>query len=160
MTGSDPAPRSREAFIDRRARRIANSRSVTLGLALTFLGLALVGAIVIRLADTHDFPSLGLAVWWALQTVTTVGYGDVVPTSDVGRVIGGIEMVLGVSFFAFLTASVTSSVTQRMGVSAQQDDRAHREQNTQRLLDALTETQRAIAALDTRLAHIESKIDP
>ena len=160
MTGSDPAPRSREAFIDRRARRIANSRSVTLGLALTFLGLALVGAIVIRLADTHDFPSLGLAVWWALQTVTTVGYGDVVPTSDVGRVIGGIEMVLGVSFFAFLTASVTSSVTQRMGASAQLDDRAHREQNTQRLLDALTETQRAIADLDKRMAHIESKIDP
>ena len=160
MTGSDPAPRSREAFIDRRARRIANSRSVTLGLALTFLGLALVGAIVIRLADGHDFPSLGLAVWWALQTVTTVGYGDVVPTSDVGRVIGGIEMVLGVSFFAFLTASVTSSVTQRAGASAQLDDRAHREQNTQRLLDALTETQRAIADLDTRMAHIESKIDP
>ena len=160
MTGSDPAPRSREAFIDRRARRIANSRSVTLGLALTFLGLALVGAIVIRLADSHDFPSLGLAVWWALQTVTTVGYGDVVPTSDVGRVIGGIEMVLGVSFFAFLTASVTSSVTQRMGASAQLDDRAHREQNTQRLLDALAETQRAIADLDTRMAHIESKIDP
>ena len=160
MTGSDPAPRSREAFIDRRARRIANSRSVTLGLALTFLGLALVGAIVIRLADTHDFPSLGLAVWWALQTVTTVGYGDIVPTSDVGRVIGGIEMVLGVSFFAFLTASVTSSVTQRMGATAQLDDRAHREQNTQRLLDALTETQRAIADLDKRMAHIESKIDP
>ena len=160
MTGSDPAPRSREALIDRRARRIANSRSVTLGLALTFLGLALVGAIVIRLADGQNFPSLGLAVWWALQTVTTVGYGDVVPTSDVGRVIGGIEMVLGVSFFAFLTASVTSSVTQRMGASAQLDDRAHREQNTQRLLDALTETQRAIADLDTRMAHIESKIDP
>ena len=47
-----------------------------------------------------------------------------------------------------------------MGASAQQDDRAHREQNTQRLLDALTETQRAIADLDTRMAHIESKIDP
>ena len=159
MTGSDPVQRSREAFIDRRARRIANSRSVTLGLALTFLGLALVGAIVIRLADGKNFPSLGLAVWWALQTVTTVGYGDVVPTSDVGRVIGGIEMVLGVSFFAFLTASVTSSVTQRAGEGAQQDDRAHREQNTQRLLDALAETQRAIADLDTRMAHIESKID-
>lgn len=160
MTGRDPAPRSREAFIDRRARKIATSRSVTLGLALTFLGLALIGAVVIRIFDGHNFPSLGLAVWWALQTVTTVGYGDVVPTSNIGRVIGGIEMVLGVSFFAFLTASVTSNVTQRAGASAQLDDRAHREQNTQRLLDALTETQRAIAALDTRMAHIESKIDP
>ena len=159
MTGSDPAPRSREAFIDRRARRIANSRSVTLGLALTFLGSPC-RSHRDPASDGHNFPSLGLAVWWALQTVTTVGYGDVVPTSNVGRVIGGIEMVLGVSFFAFLTASVTSSVTQRAGASAQLDDRAHREQNTQRLLDALTETQRAIADLDTRMAHIESKIDP
>jgi voltage-gated potassium channel len=160
MTGSDSGPRSREAFIDRRARKIASSRSVTLGLALTFLGLALIGAIVIRLADRQNFPSLGLAVWWALQTVTTVGYGDIVPTSNVGRVIGGAEMVLGVSFFAFLTAIVTSTVTQRAGASAQQDDREHREHNTQRILDALTEAQRALAELDTRIAHIESRIAP
>jgi hypothetical protein len=57
-------------------------------LALTFVALALVGAIVIRIADAHNFPSLGLAVWWALQTVTTVGYGDVVPSTSAGRVVG------------------------------------------------------------------------
>ncbi len=151
---------SGESFVDRRARKIADSRSVTLGLAATFLALSLVGAIVIRIADGHNFPSFGLAVWWALQTVTTVGYGDVVPTTAVGRVIGGIEMILGVSFFAFLTASVTSAVTLRAGQRAQDDDRSHREQNTQLLLDSLTETRRAIADLDTRLARIESELAP
>jgi voltage-gated potassium channel len=156
MTGGDPTPRPRESFVDRRARKIANARSVTLGLAMTFLGLALVGAIVIRLADAHNFPSLGLAFWWALQTVTTVGYGDVVPTTAVGRVIGGIEMVLGVSFFAFLTATVTSTVTQRAGVRAQEDERSHEEQNTQTILDALSETRKAIADLEARLARMES----
>jgi hypothetical protein len=160
MTGRDAPPPSREAYIDRRARKIASSRSVTLGLSVTFLGLALIGAVMIRLADGHDFPSLGLAAWWALQTVTTVGYGDVVPTSDLGRVIGGLEMVLGVSFFAFLTASVTSTVTRRAGASEQQDDRAQREHNAQILLDALAAVQRAIADLDTRIANIESKIAP
>ncbi len=161
MTGSAPTPPSGGlSIIDRRARRIAASRFVTLGLAATFMVLALVGAIVIRLADGQNFPSLGLAVWWALQTVTTVGYGDVVPTSTVGRVIGGAEMVLGVSFFAFLTASVTSAVTQRAGASAQEDDRAQRERDTRMILDAFAETQRAIADLDTRLGQIESKLAP
>ena len=65
-----------------RVRRIANARSVTVGLAVAFVGLALVGAIVMRFADSENFPSVGLAMWWALQTVTTVGYGNVVPTTS------------------------------------------------------------------------------
>ena len=40
-----------------------------------------------RFADSDNFPSVGLAMWWALQTVTTVGYGGVVPTTVFGRVI-------------------------------------------------------------------------
>ena len=75
-----------------------------------------------RIADPDNFPSLGLAIWWALQTVTTVGYGDAVPTTDLGRVIGGVEMVLGVSFIAFLTAGVTSVVIQRASAQAQAVD--------------------------------------
>ncbi len=71
---------------------------------------ALAGAVLMRLADPTNFPTLGTAIWWALQTVTTVGYGDVVPTTTHGRMVGGADMVLGVSFIAFLTAAVTSSV--------------------------------------------------
>ena len=131
---------------------------MTVGLALTFLGLALVGAIVMRIADPHNFPSLGLAVWWALQTVTTVGYGDVVPTTNAGRVVGGLEMVLGVSFIAFLTAGVTSAVIQRGGARTQEADRAQREQESQMIVDALTQTRHAVTELDTRLESIESRL--
>jgi voltage-gated potassium channel len=152
-----PGPK-RPPLIERRVQKIVNARSVTLGLALTFLGLAFVGAIVIEIVDRHDFSSFGSAVWWALQTVTTVGYGDVVPTTRVGRVVGGIEMVLGVSFITFLTAGVTSSVIHRYEASAKEADRAHREQETQRILDVLTETRGQIAALDKRLDLIESKL--
>ena len=42
--------------------------------------------------NRKDFDSFGDALWWALQTVTTVGYGDVVPTSGTGRVIGAFVM--------------------------------------------------------------------
>ncbi len=112
------------SLIDRRVRKIANARSVTLGLATTFLGLALVGAVVMRIVDSHDFPTIGLALWWTLQTVTTVGYGDIVPTTHVGRIIGGVELVISVSFIAFLTAGVTSTVIQRGQTQAQESEGA------------------------------------
>ena len=135
-----------------------NARSVTIGLAVTFVGLALIGAILMRFADKHNFPDIGLAFWWALQTVTTVGYGDVVPTTTWGRVVGGVEMVLGVSFIAFLTAGVTSTVIQRGEAGGQQAERAERERSTQTIVDAVAETRRAVGELDRRLDQIESKI--
>jgi voltage-gated potassium channel len=159
MDSHDSAPNpGGPSLIERRVRRIANARSVTIGLALTFVGLALVGAIVMRLADSENFPSLGLAVWWAVQTVTTVGYGDVVPTTAIGRLVGSIEMVIGVSFVAFLTAGVTSTVIQRGEAEAQEAERSQDDRNTQSIVDALAETRQAIAELDTRLDRIESKI--
>jgi voltage-gated potassium channel len=156
MRGSGVPERS--SLVERRARRIVNARSVTIGLAVTFLAVALVGAIVVRIGDSDNFPSLGLAFWWALQTITTVGYGDIVPTTHIGRVIGGLEMVLGISFIAFLTAGVTSTAIQRAEARTQKDDRTERERSTQTLLEALSKTDGAIAELDKRLARIESEI--
>lgn len=157
--GSDLAPRpQRPSLIERRAQKIAHARSVTFGLAATFVFLAFVGAIVIRIVDRHDFSSVGSAVWWALQTITTVGYGDVVPTTAIGQVVGGIEMVLGISFITFVIAGVTSTVIDRLQRRAQEADRAHLERETQRILGAVTETSTQIVALDKRLDLIESKL--
>ncbi len=146
------------SLIDRRVRKIANARSVTLGLAITFVVLALVCAIVVRIVDEHDFPSLGLALWWSLQTVTTVGYGDVVPTTRVGRFVGGVELVLGVSFVAFLTAGVTSTVVERSRARNEERNQVRREGDVKTIMDALAETKTAIAALDGRLDAIESRL--
>ena len=144
-------PHKRPSLIERRIRKIADARSITFALAVTFVGLAFVGAVAIRFLDENSFPTFGSAVWWALQTVTTVGYGDVVPAGTTGKVIGSIEMVLGVSFISFLTAGVTSAIVQRA------QDRRHDEQHdrvvedNQRLAEALKEIRTAIADLDARL---------
>jgi voltage-gated potassium channel len=157
MTGSEHMPKQRKPpLIERRVRRIANARSVTLGLALTFLLLALVGAVGMWIADNEDFPSLGLAFWWALQTVTTVGYGDVVPTTDVGRLVGSVEMVIGVSFIAFLTAGVTSTVVRRGQLKAEDADRVREERDIKTLVDALAQIRQAIADLDRRLDTLDA----
>jgi voltage-gated potassium channel len=60
------------------------------------------------LIDRKDFPTLGDALWWALVTLATVGYGDIVPQSAWGRVVGSFVIVLGVTFLSLLTATVTS----------------------------------------------------
>jgi len=156
--GSDPTPKTEPTFIERPVQRIANARSVTLGLAVMFLVLAVVGAGVMRIVDQENYPTLGAATWWALQTITTVGYGDVVPTTAVGRVVGGIEMVIGVSFIAFLTAGVTGIVIKRGGTEEAKADRERAERNTQRIVDALTETRDAVAELNKRLGQIESRL--
>jgi voltage-gated potassium channel Kch len=148
-----------ESLIDRRVRKIASARSVTLGLAFTFIMLSLVGAVVIRVVDNHDFPSIGLALWWSLQTVTTVGYGDVVPTSEVGRAVGAVELVLGVSFVTFLTAGVTSTVVERAHAQKDENDRERQAREAQMIVEALTETKNAIAALDSRLDVLEAKLE-
>jgi voltage-gated potassium channel len=155
-----PPGKGSRSLVERRIQRIATARSVTLGLAVSFLALALVGAIVIRVADEQNFPSLGLAMWWALQTVTTVGYGDVVPTTGIGRVVGGLEMVIGVSFIAFLTAGVTSTVIRRGQAGADEAEREQRERDLQTIVDAVGQMRDAVTMLDARLQTIESRLRP
>jgi voltage-gated potassium channel len=159
MTGGDPTPRPGQgSLIERRVRRIVNARSATLGLAATFVLLALAGGLVIRVTDPENFSSVGLGIWWALQTVTTVGYGDVVPTSFAGRVVGGIEMVLGVAFIAFVTAGVTSALIQRASAEANDTSPTDSERNLQAMHDLVLQTNQALAALHERLDRIESKL--
>jgi voltage-gated potassium channel len=134
-------------IIERQVRRVASARFVTVGLALSFLALSFIGAVVMRLVDPDNFSSFGSAVWWALQTVTTVGYGDVVPTTTTGRVVGGLEMAVGVSFIAFLTAGVTSTVIQRVQANAAAAEREERAREAQEIVAALGEVRRAIADL-------------
>ena len=131
---------------------------MTLGLAATFLLLSFLGAVLMWLIDERNFSSFGLAAWWALQTVTTVGYGDVVPTTALGRVVGGIEMVIGISFIAFLTATVTSTAIERGAAEKQEAALKAATENTQRIIDALGTTTTAVTELNARLDRIEARL--
>ena len=71
------------------------------------------GGLAVWIFDRHDFPNFGTALWWSLQTVTTVGYGDVVPKSGAGRIIGSVVLVYSVGFLTILTAAITTSFIER-----------------------------------------------
>lgn len=52
-------------------------------------------------------------MWWSLQTVTTVGYGDVTPAELTGRLVGAAVMLYGTAFIAIITAVITSTFVTR-----------------------------------------------
>ena len=68
---------------------------------------------MISLVDRDEFGSLGEAMWWAVQTVTTVGYGDVVPEDTWGRLIAAVVMLNGIAFISLITASVTAMLVEQ-----------------------------------------------
>jgi voltage-gated potassium channel len=76
--------------------------------------------VVAHVIDRKDFPSFGVGVWWAVVTLGTVGYGDVVPHTAWGRVLGSVVIVCGVTFISFLVAIVTSLFIDASRVAEQQ----------------------------------------
>jgi voltage-gated potassium channel len=71
--------------------------------------VTVIAGLLVRLTDPDTFPSIWLGLWWAIQTTTTVGYGDVVPGSTGGRVIAAVVMVAGIGFITVSTAGITSA---------------------------------------------------
>jgi voltage-gated potassium channel Kch len=73
-----------------------------------------VGAgILMTVADRKSFPSIGSGLWWAVQTVTTVGYGDHVPATVAGRLVAALVMLVGIGFLTVITAAITSTFVSR-----------------------------------------------
>ena len=83
-------------------------------LICTFWAVAVVVfGVLERLVDPKTFHSVWLGMWWAIETVTTVGYGDVVPKQTVGKLIAGFLMLGGLSMIAVVTAAITSGFVSR-----------------------------------------------
>src|SRR3954452_5322750 len=94
-----------------------------------------------RVADPTTFPTIWSSWWWAIQTVTTVGYGDAVPQQAAGKVVASLLMLGGLSFLSVLTALITSSFVARRQEQARADGSEPLVQEMARLsarLDSLT----------------------
>lgn len=70
--------------------------------------VTIAAAVLIWALDREEFPNIWLGLWWAVQTVTTVGYGDVTPRNEIGRAIATIVMLTGIGFLTVVTASITA----------------------------------------------------
>jgi len=106
-----------------------------------------------RLVDPKTFHSVWLGMWWAVETVTTVGYGDIVPQQTVGKLIAGFLMLGGLSLIAVVTAAITSGFVSR----AQASGRAPGDDPVVSKLDELSEELQAVKA---ELKQLRSGADP
>jgi voltage-gated potassium channel len=74
--------------------------------------ITLAGGILERVLDHREYPTIGRGLWFALETVTTVGYGDVTPKYASGRTIAAVLMLTAIGFLAVITASATASLVE------------------------------------------------
>jgi voltage-gated potassium channel Kch len=107
----------------------------------------IVFGIVERAVDPKSFHSVWLGMWWAVETVTTVGYGDIVPSQTAGKVIAGFLMLGGLSLISVLTAVITSGFV----ALAQERRRAEGEDPIGQKLDEIATEVRAVGARLDRL---------
>ena len=136
------------AYLERRFTRLLDEPP-SIRLAATVIVSAtavvvLLSGVLMWFIDTDEYPHLGDALWWASQTVTTVGYGDVTPTNASGRIVGVFVMLYGIAFVTVSVAAITS-----IFVSRASNERGTAEDEADKRIEA------RLAGIDERLARLE-----
>ena len=99
--------------MDKWVARATTPRAAAVVIATVATVMTVVTGLLMTVIDHDRFPSLGGGLWWAVQTVTTVGYGDYVPESTGGRLLAALVMLLGIGFITVITAAITSTFVAR-----------------------------------------------
>jgi voltage-gated potassium channel len=144
---------------DRRLERM--HKAVLSGRIIPYLAgtigvITFLAALTVRLLARGEFNSMGESLWWAAQTVTTVGYGDVIPETPFSKIVAVFVMFFGIATVSLSTALITSAVitaTQRRMAEVQGDPE----------LGALRRIEEQLAALrsiEQRLEAIERRMEP
>jgi voltage-gated potassium channel len=102
-----------ERRLDRILARATTPRGAGVVIATVSTAITVAAGILMTVVDRDNFPSLGSGLWWAVQTVTTVGYGDDVPTTVAGQLLAALVMLLGIGFLTVITAAITSTFVSR-----------------------------------------------
>jgi voltage-gated potassium channel Kch len=136
-------------IVERRAARFVREPPTVRGATAVIVSatfVVVVGAgVLMTVIDNTEFPDVGVGLWWAVQTVTTVGYGDVAPKDVSGRLLAAFVMLEGTAFIAIVTAVITSSFISR----------AQAERDAVQRSDDVSDRE----AMERRFDELERKID-
>ena len=146
---------ARPNLIERRMTRFLRkppSVQAAAGVIITATALVVVvGGVAMRVLDHKEYSNIWVGMWWALQTVTTVGYGDVTPRHWSGRLIAALVMLEGIAFLTVTIAAITSTFVAR--AEAERDAAAAAEDDAD---DARLEAR--LGSLDERLERVEGML--
>ena len=148
-------PVARVNVIERRMARFMReppSVRTAAGVIVTATAVVVVaGGALMRLLDHGEYSDIWVGMWWALQTVTTVGYGDVTPNEPSGRIIATFVMLQGIAFLAITTAAITSTFVARAN---KERDLAHDADED----DAEKRMEAQLTTIDQRLDRLETML--
>ena len=111
-------------------------------LMVSFIIIIMAGTLMAVIDPNVQTPMDG--IWWAWVTVTTVGYGDIVPGSTAGRLFGSVLILMGIGLFSMMTASFSAFFMQQ----EEEDLIAKETANADRL-----------AKMESRMEQLETKLD-
>ena len=125
---------------------------------VTATGVVVVlSGVLMRLLDHREYPNIFRGMWWALQTVTTIGYGDVTPQDINGRLVAAVVMFEGVALIAIVTAAVTSSFVERAQRARQTAEEAADRQEEERLDARFDDLARRLERVETMLRSLADR---
>lgn len=127
------------------AERLTIFRAIRV-IIIVAVALVLIAGALERLIEPKVFTSIGLAYWWAIVTVTTVGYGDVVPQTAGGRVVASLVMLTGLAMIPTLTSVVVSVLISKRARADSDQAESERQEDVARLV-----------RIEERLARIEAQ---
>ena len=123
----------------------ASTRNAIVLIVAANLTIVVIAGVMVWLLDRPEFEHLADAFWYTLQTITTVGYGDVTPSDPAGRLIGAAVMLLGIASLSILTATITSSF-----IEARQ---------AERLVDEAAQDRETRSRVEARLEEVIERLD-
>ena len=149
MTSTNQPNRLTRAFV-RFQNNPSSVRYAAAAIISTTAVFVIVGAVVMRLFDGEQYETFGEAIWFTLQTVTTVGYGDNTPTSVVGRTVASIVMLVSIGLISVITAAITSMFIRSVSRDDQENDRRV-------VAEALARIEEKLGEAHERLERIEQR---
>jgi voltage-gated potassium channel len=113
--------------------------------------ITVAGGVLMRPLDSEEYPNAWVGMWWALQTVTTIGYGDVTPKETSGRLVASFVMLEGVALLTITIAVITSTFVTRTARERDDAAAAHDEQSQVRIEAKLDDLTARLERLETTL---------
>ena len=135
-----------ERRLDRALARAQTPRGAGVVIATASTTITVVAGLLMTVLDHENFPSIGSGLWWAVQTVTTVGYGDHVPSTTAGQLVAALVMLVGIGFLTVVTAAITSTFVSRSRLESETSA-------------ADPPTAEQFRQIDRRLARIEAAVN-